>query len=299
MAKYPFVSDITLFARWIKRVERLNSIIEGSAVFSLFMVVLVLLGLPARLSVYDNGSISMGGITIFRVTCYTVFIALAASLLWIIITRRITRRDKLHTVERISKVHPEIRDMLMCACDNLKSKNIFMAKLSDDLSLRLKGIEYSEFFPLRRVFLSAVAILCVASITLTPVAFSVASLQDNLGGIGDIVEGGGNPSSFNEFKTGTDTKEAATSGEGGEDILFGEVSIATLEGGSIEMTLYGTEGADVLARDVNVTETTEFGISPNYPVFVEGYSSYTEELPAENRELISAYFEKLSEAGQG
>jgi hypothetical protein len=94
------------------------------------------------------------------------------------------------------------------------------------------------------------------------------------GGSGDMIEG-----------TGT----------GGSGDIYGEPSVASIEGTNLDLTMYTGIGSEFSIREVSETAAQEFTESPPFPVEAAGSGTSQERIA--DADLVGRYFEELAAAG--
>jgi len=217
-----------------------------------------------------------------------VLLAIAAmapiSILLVMFTRR--RRDGV--CASVGAVYPGLDEPLKTAYDNRGIENVVVVDLAEMVTAEMDEIAYSSFLNRKRITSRVILIILLALfiVSLAVANFSVVESIDGVKlpvfGEGDVGTGGGG-----------DMIEGA--GTGGSGDIYGEPSVASIEGTNLDLTMYTGIGSEFSIREVSETAAQEFTESPTFPVDATGSETSQERIA--DADLVGRYFEELAAAG--
>ncbi|MHC1603020.1 MAG: DUF7502 family protein [Methermicoccaceae archaeon] len=294
---YAFVREIKEFKNSYKRVLFSLRVLDGVVAFLGTYLVLAVFQVPFMLYGLDEGYETLGGVVVWHAILYTcVLSALVATAVVLVISATQDRED---AISMLGERYVRLRDRLACAYDNRQLDNVFMRRLSQEVDTTLHGVSLSDFFYVEGVLTRVGVLLAIVLIlTLLPQGITAAHVAGEQ--FGDMSANLGiSPDMFSSNEN-VESRESTTSSsaiEGGSEVLYGQARLAELKGATLDLTMYSGEGTEVLVRDENTTKEAVFDITPQYPVDVVAYETYTETLPSEHMDIVSKYFEMLTEEG--
>ncbi len=207
-------------------------------------------------------------------------------------------------VEKIERENPFLEDRFGTAIDNEDKDNIVVKDLINQVYLDLGKARTDSLLHMRRVGLEiGISVIVVFLLLfLMFIGFEGVDIGGFIGGSsGGSGGGGGNSgqgggSGGGEGGGNTPADQEVSMGMGDTQNIFGNPTVAKIEGKDIELEIHpeygegmgtGEEGG----KGPQTNPTTAQGVS------VEAVSSnpYTENIPAELEELVRSYFEKVAE----
>lgn len=197
-------------------------------------------------------------------------------------------RRHTDTCATIGTVYHELDEPLKTAHDNPGIKNVVMDDLADGIAEKMDGITYSSFLDQKRITSRIVAVIVMALIiiSLAVADFYVIESVDGMKLPVVMMKGDG-------IGDGAEAMDIEGAGAGGD--IYGEPSVASIEGTDLDLVMYTGVGSEFSIREVE-TQTQEFRESPPFPV--EPVAAEAPELnPSENSDLVKRYFEELAAAG--
>ena len=195
--------------------------------------------------------------------------------------------NRLSYVE--SKV-PGLREILRTASDNVEKDNFVVNLLKADVLERLKGLPTSAFVDMRNLWMKTLSIILfsfgILILSFFHVSFDYQVLLPDVGE--DIGEPLGDLEKVYDLSLAYDTGNLS-------DIL-GNKSLAAL--GDEELFLE----VDPLASELDISQVEDvgpgdFGDIPQFPkeIYTSYGSSFSDEIPKENQEIVKNYFKDLSQ----
>jgi hypothetical protein len=207
------------------------------------------------------------------------------------------RKPAIDTIGMIESRYEWMQERLKAACDSTNEDNVVAADLRNQVTSRLKDVDAGLFlnrrYLLTRILTSVVLTILVTGlfttqthVDITPEDFS--TLMDELGGkLPDST-----------FLPG-DNQTSSPDGGLDEDI-YGEISIASIEGENVELVIIPGIGTTVTLRHAGQDDDARFVQSQTYPVYVESSTAADEsyqllqQLSILDRNLIREYAIQLS-----
>jgi hypothetical protein len=201
------------------------------------------------------------------------------------------RRRDADACSTIGMAYPELDEPLKAAHDNSGVENVVMADLADSVAKKMDEVEYSSFLDQKRMTgrVIAIIVLALAIISLAVADFSVAGsvgevrlpVIGTIEGVGDAAGGGG----------GDEIMDTGEAGSGGD--IYGDPSVASIEGTNLDLTMYTGVGSEFSIRETGDVREQEFETSPPFPV-----EPVTAGAPEPERisdaDLVGRYFEELA-----
>ena len=195
----------------------------------------------------------------------------------------------------IGTAYSELDEPLKTAYDNCEIENVVMEDLAEDVTKEMDNIAYSSFLDRKRIFSRIVAIILMALfiVSLAVTDFSVVESVDatKFQALNKLSGGGGNGGG-----SGGDMGQVNMAGTGSVREIYGEPSVASIEGTKLDLTMYTGVGSEFSIRETSETETHDFKESSPFPVEPVA-SEAPEPIPGENSDLVGRYFEELAAAG--
>lgn len=240
-------------------------------------------------------------LAVFGISIFHSFVPAAAAVVMAYIARR--AKDKTSTLEKIERGNPLLKDSLRAAYDNRKNDNLIVRELVRDVSYNLEDLQTDSYLSLRRTnfYVITSIILVFLILGLMFIGFEGLGLTGFFGGGG----GGSGSSESNSQGSGSggggtegsgDTKDSQDTsiGQGGPQDIYGDVSIARIEGNDMDIEIhpeYG-EGNEIADSDDSGGRAAE--IQEGF-IQATAAESYVENIPAELEGAVRRYFEKLVE----
>ena len=196
----------------------------------------------------------------------------------------------------IGTAYSELDEPLKTAHDNCEIENVVMEDLAEDVTKEMDNIAYSSFLDRKRIFSRIVAIILMALfiVSLAVTDFSVVESVDaaNFPALNKLAGGGGGDGGG----SGENSGSMDMAGTGSVRDIYGEPSVASIEGTKLDLTMYTGVGSEFSIRETSETETHDFKESSPFPVEPVA-SEAPEPIPGENSDLVGRYFEELAAAG--
>ena len=205
------------------------------------------------------------------------------------------RRRSLSLCAAIGAAYPELDEPLKTAYDNRGIENVVVADLAGVVTEEMDEVAYSSFLNRKRIASRVISIIAIALliISLAVVDFSVVESIDGVKlSVFDKMNGGGGGVGIGE---GFGAMYADSAGTGGSGDIYGEPSVASIEGTNLDLTMYTGVGSEFSIRKVSETAAHEFTESPPFPV--EPVAAEASEERIADAELVGRYFEELAAAG--
>lgn len=203
------------------------------------------------------------------------------------------RRRRLGICAAIGAAYPELDEPLKTAYDNRGIENLVVADLAGVVTEEMDEVAYSSFLNRKRITSRVISIIAIALliISLAVVDFSVVESVDGVKlSVFDRMDGGGDGAGIGE---GAGVIDADGAGSGRD--IYGEPSVASIEGTELDLTMYTGVGSEFSIRETSETEMQEFEESPLFPVEPVGAEASEERIV--DADLVGRYFEELAAAG--
>lgn len=271
---YKSVKMISELKNLLNKLTTYNVLMDSIVIFLLFYAILILI---------DSNSF------------YAIVFAIIPSIIYLILV--FIKNRKMNTILIIEQEFPCLKEKLRTTYDNIDKKNIILKNLEMQVCKRMELIKYSSFFNRKRFFSRILLCVLLALIILsaTFANFKVYVLSDNFGNInntngkskGDVGEGaeiGAIEEIENEIGINYD--------------IYGEPSVAKIEGENIDLKVHPGFGSEVSVRETETKKET-FSESPLFPVESDVAESYQENIPKTHKEVVKNYFKELASSKEG
>ncbi|MBA1342252.1 MAG: hypothetical protein C5S52_01455 [ANME-2 cluster archaeon] len=206
------------------------------------------------------------------------------SILLVMFTRR--RRDGV--CASVGAAYPGLDEPLKTAYDNRGIENVVVDDLAEMVTAEMDEIAYSSFLNRKRIT-SRVVLIILLALFIVSLAVANFSVAESARGVQLPLIGGGG----SEGGGGGDLIDGEGTGSSGD--IYGEPSVASIEGTNLDLTMYTGIGSEFSIREVSETAAQEFTESPTFPVEVTGSGTSQEQIT--DAELVGRYFEELAAAG--
>lgn len=217
-------------------------------------------------------------------------------------TYRLIKYFKFNIISEVVRRYPKLNERLQTAYDNISVESLIARDLRQRVSKDMDEIKYSSFFPARNISKKVLAIVCMAFIMISLTFANVDQyVEESIGKIlpSSPSNGGSQVTQADKQinKTRVNRTRIAVPGEDtGESNIWGEASIAKIEGENIDFKIYRGISSELGMRRAE-TELPEYGTSEQFPVSAIASSEYEENLPKVHEEVIKNYFTNLSQLG--
>lgn len=205
------------------------------------------------------------------------------------------RRRRLGICAAIGTAYPELDEPLKTAYDNREIENPVVADLAGAVAEEMDEVAYSSFLNRKRITSRVISIIVIALliISLAVVDFSVVESVDGVKlPVFDRMDGVGGGAGIGESFGAID---GDGDGAGNGRDIYGEPSVASIEGTNLDLTMYTGVGSEFSIRETSETEMQEFEESPLFPVEPVGAEASEERIV--DADLVGRYFEELAAAG--
>jgi len=210
-------------------------------------------------------------------------------------------RRKQHPLQILEKGNPALRDRLSAAYDNKDQDNFVVKELIRDTNYYLEDLRTDSFFNLRKTGTYVGISIVIVFILLSLMFFGLGiGLPGLFGGVGNSNggsqgsgSGGSNGGGSANGAGDTSTSQEATLGQGSSQNIYGDVSIAKIEGKNMELEMHPEYGEEGSAGSGTNEKPPGTGIEDN-SVQATAAESYAENIPVELEGAIRRYFEKLA-----
>lgn len=195
-------------------------------------------------------------------------------------------KPPVNAVKMIESRYHWMRERLQTACDSIGKDNVVVADLISQVTSQLKQVDIGSFLDKR--YLST-RVLMITVLVLTLVMLSVNQVQSDI-----------TPYDIERFIKEVSVPEELTPSEetdknGLQDDIYGEVSVASIQGEQVELFIVPGLGTTVTIRHADQGNEVQFIPSQTYPVDIVSAAAADEkyqaiqQLSAEDREMIRAY----------
>ena len=199
------------------------------------------------------------------------------------------RKAPLNPIEMIESRYEWMRERLPTAWENRDENNVVVTDLVAQVSSHLNQVDVGSFLDKRhlitRLLFSVVLVVSVVSLTTTQTHLDVT--PEN---ISQIVEKLGGQLPERSVPATQSNKK-----NGGDKDIYGETSVAAIEGENVELTIIPGLGTSVTIRHTSLEDDVQFIPSQTYPVDIlpsaaadEKYSAIAQ-MSSQDRNLISDY----------
>ena len=207
------------------------------------------------------------------------------------------RKPAIDTIGMIESRYEWMQERLKAAYDTRNDDNLVAVDLRNQVTSKLKAVDAGTFLNRRHLLT-----MIIASVMLTIVSAGLFTTQthvditpEDITGLVDEL-GGKLTDSTPAFK---DNQTTSTDG-GLDEEIYGETSIASIEGENVELVIIPGIGTSVTIRHAGQDDDVQFVPSQTYPVDVESSNAADEsyqllqQLSITDRDLIREYAIQLS-----
>jgi len=208
------------------------------------------------------------------------------------------RKPAIDTIGMIESRYEWMQERLKAAYDTRNDDNLVAVDLRNQVTSKLKAVDAGSFLNKRHLLT-----MIIASVMLTIVSAGLFTTQthvditpEDITGLVDEL-GGKLTDSTPAFK---DNQTTSTDG-GLDEEIYGETSIASIEGENVELVIIPGIGTSVAIRHAGQDDDIRFVPSQTYPVDVESSTAADEsyqllqQLSILDRDLIREYAIRLSQ----
>ncbi|MEM2924661.1 MAG: hypothetical protein QXJ68_03115 [Methanocellales archaeon] len=213
---------------------------------------------------------------------------------------RLIKYFKFDIILEVVRRYPKLNERLQTAYDNIGIESLIARDLSQQVSRDMDKIRYSSFFPARNIFKKVLAIVCMAFIMISLTFAHVDQVVEET--IGKILPPDNEGTQVNQVEKqlnktrGNRTRISIPGEDTGESNIWGEASIAKIEGENVDFKIYRGVSSELGMRRAE-TELPEYGASEQFPVSVIASLGYEENYSKVYEEVIKNYFNNLSKLG--
>jgi hypothetical protein len=209
---------------------------------------------------------------------------------FIVLHHLASREDPAKIIER---EHPELEDMLTTARDNVEETNEMIRGLHNQVEKKLKKVSSSSLVKSSRLkkdisFAAMLALIIVLIAPFNPVLLSIEISLEEFGiNIERSVVGFG----------GDDESVAGSGLEGGDNVnndIFGDKKVAVLGDDGLDIAFgFGDDKIDI--TNIQKPKSLEFKASYPDEIGAVASSSFEEDIPMEQQEVVKNYYKKITE----
>lgn len=201
------------------------------------------------------------------------------------------RKSRINKIRLVEIYYPELNEKLRTAADYANAEGMVVDELHQEVAEDIKRVYTSSFFETgknsTKIVLSIILcflILFFSSLNL-PIDDYKMKLQDLLQDVTEAISAGGSAFSGN----------SPAAGRGGKEDIFGDKSLAELGKRELEVEIKPAT-FDLNIRNVGEAEELPFA-SGTFPpdAIITAASTYQENIPREQQEIVKNYFKKLTE----
>ncbi len=208
------------------------------------------------------------------------------------------RKPAIDTIGMIESRYEWMQERLKTAYDSRNDDNLVAADLRNQVTSRLKAVDSGSFLNRRHLLTMIIAsvVLTIVSAGLFTTQTHVDITPDDIASLVDEL-GGKLPDSTLLFG---DNQTSSPDG-GLDEEIYGETSIASIEGENVELVILPGIGTSVTIRHAGQDDDVQFVPSQTYPVDVESSTAADEsyqllqQLSIPDRDLIREYAIRLSQ----
>lgn len=244
----------------------------------------------AELADVDIITFSEVGMEIAAPAVCAVLLAIVAMAPIAILLTMFTRRRRDGVCASVGAAYPGLDEPLKTAYDNRGIENVVVDDLAGMVTAEMDEIAYSSFLNRKRIT-SRVVLIILLALFIVSLAVANFSVVESIDGVKLPVFGEGDGDAG--IGGSGDTIEGV--GTGGSGDIYGEPSVASIEGTNLDLTMYTGIGSEFSIREVSETAAQEFTESPPFPVEAAGSGTSQERIA--DADLVGRYFEELAAAG--
>ena len=208
------------------------------------------------------------------------------------------RKPTIDTIGMIESRYEWMQERLKTAYDTRNDDNLVAADLRNQVTSRLKDVDVGSFLNRRHLLT-----MIIASVVLTIVSAGLFTTQTHVDitpeDITALVDELGGKLPDSTLALG-DNQTSSPDG-GLDEEIYGETSIASIEGENVELVIIPGIGTSVTIRHAGQDDDVQFVPSQTYPVDVESSTAADEsyqllqQLSIPDRDLIREYAIRLSQ----
>ena len=241
----------------------------------------------------------LSAIILLLINIPLVYAVIPAAFIFVVQVVR-SRSTGRKTVDIVGDKYPSLEEKLKTAYDSEDGceGNVIVNSLISDVSEEIEEVESGSFFNTKktsmRVFLAIFLMFCL--LIITTLSFPEIDLNFDVDAFGGISPASSMYGEGNGSGIGAGAGAGAGAGTGEMKDIYGEVSVAAIEGEKIQMEIHPEYG-DELGIDESGKTKTETPFSTISSAGYEAVSaeSYKENIPVEDETVVRKYFEKLAE----
>ena len=208
------------------------------------------------------------------------------------------RKPAIDTTGMIESRYEWMQERLKAACDTRNEDNIVAVDLRNQVTLRLKDVDAGSFLN-RRHLLTRTMVSVVLAILVTGLFTTQTHVDITPEDITALVDELGGKLPERTFLPGDN--QTSSPDVGLDEDIYGDTSIASIEGENVELLIIPGIGTSVTIRHAGQDDGVQFVPSQTYPVDVvssnaadESYQSL-QQLSILDRDLIREYAIRLSQ----
>ena len=209
-------------------------------------------------------------------------------------------KRRINIFNAIEEKYDYFKERLKAAYDNREKSNVILKYLSEEISQKFDQVRYSSFLDSKKITSKVTASMLLVIIFLFLTFFNIRAF-DAPGIFSSILkkpleEFPETPTDEVGYGVGKDTlkKEKGVAGSDVFEDIYGQTSIAKIEGEKISLELHVAAG-EMKLRDIKEKEDAFSVTQPTFPITPAIAESYTENIPEKYEEVVKKYFEKLAE----
>lgn len=207
------------------------------------------------------------------------------------------KKPAIDTIGMIESRYEWMQERLKAACDSSNEDNVVASDLRNQVTSGLKDVDAGSFLN-RRYLLTRIMVSVVLAILVTGLFTTQTHVDITPENITALVDELGGKLPDSTFPSG-DNQTSSPDG-GLDDEIYGETSIASIEGENVELVIIPGVGTSVTIRHAGQDDDIRFVPSQTYPVDVESSNAADEsyqllqQLSIPDRDLIREYAIQLS-----
>jgi len=227
---------------------------------------------------------------------YPLFAFIPAAIYTIII---IWKEAGINTLRLVEKYYPSLHEKLRTAADYADVDDVMVNELHAEVLKEIRNVASSAFISRRKILLKVFCCIVISFLILSITHFNISAanfktkLQDKINNLANQIKLSG----ASNLKSMGDQSAAAGSGVGAgvNKDIFGQKHLATLGQEELEVELKPST-LEFKVGKVKDAEKKEFEEAFPTDVFITGSSSYEENIPKDQQEIVKSYFKKVSQS---
>lgn len=295
---YIFTDKISELGNLIRKFNIYYALLDSILIFMAAYATIIFTGVHTVCA----GRIPVDIVTFSDIGAEITVPALCALMLAVLITITVSTLNVLRAQRRgadadtsvcatIGTTYPDLSEPLKTAHDNSGVENVVVADLADGVAKKMDEIEYSSFLDQKRMTgrVIAIIVLALVIISLAVADFSVINsvgevrlpVLGTIGGTGDAAG------------AGEDAEPMDIDAGGSRDNIYGDPTVASIEGTNLDLTMYTGIGSEFSIRETNDGVAQEFETSSPFPVDPVAAGAPEPERISD-ADLVGRYFEELA-----